>query len=264
MRAAVKVSFVVPALDHARFIRRCLDSCLAQGIEDSEILVQDGGSRDGTQEILRSYGDRIAWVSEKDSGQGDAVNRAIGRARGEIVAWINSDDYYPDGGCLRAVLAEFDADPLVDIVYGDGLVVDAEGEPIRPYRNKTFSSLRDLIVSPNGPSQPATFFRRRLFLEAGGVRTDLHYALDYELWLRLFPLARRTRRIPRTLACMAFHADAKSTHAMLKQIREAARAKFAHASAAGLGPLDRLQLLGGVGMNYAYWAAVRTGPRRAA
>lgn len=264
MRAAVRLSFVVPTFNHARFLRRCLDSCLAQGIADAEILVQDGGSTDDTREILRSYGDRVSWVSEKDGGQGDAVNRAIGRARGEIVAWINSDDYYPDAGCLAPVLAEFEADPEVDLVYGDGLVVTAEGEPIRPYRNKTFSSLRDLLVSPNGPSQPATFFRRRLFLEAGGIRTDLHYALDYELWLRLFPRARRVRRIPRTLACMAFHADAKSTYAMPKQIREAARAKLAHAAAARLGPVDRLRLLGGVGMNWAYWLAVRTGLRRAA
>lgn len=258
----MRVSFVIPTRNQARFIRRCLDGCLAQKLEDFEIIVSDGLSTDGTQDVLASYGDRISWTSERDSGQAEAVNKGVARATGEVVAWINSDDYYPDAGCLQAVISEFERDPETDVVYGDAFVVTGDGAPIRPYRNRTFSSARDVIVAPIGPSQPATFFRRRLFMEVGGLRTDLHYALDYELWIRMFARARRIRRVPRVLACVTFHPDAKSTYAMLPQIREATRAKLAHAAAAGLGPLDRLRLALGVGMNWAYFLAVRTRLRR--
>jgi glycosyltransferase involved in cell wall biosynthesis len=260
----MRLSFVIPTLNQGPFIRRCIDSCLAQGIADSEILVQDGGSTDGTREILRGYGDRVAWTSAPDRGQGDAVNKGVSRARGEVVAWINSDDYYPDPDCLSAVLAEFDRDAEVDIVYGDGVVVDVEGTVIRPYRNRPFASARDLIVEPVGLSQPASFFRRSTFLAVGGLRTDLYCALDYDLFIRLFQKARRVRRVPRTLACMTFHPDAKSTRAMLRQIREATRLKAEYARTNGLGVVDLGRLAIGVGKLYAYWLAVRTGMWRAA
>lgn len=260
----MKLSFVVPTRNQAPFLRRCLDSCLAQAIPDSEIVVQDGASTDGSPQILASYGDALRWTSERDSGQAEAVNKGIARARGEVIAWINSDDYYPDPGCVRTALEELERAPAADLVYGDGLVVTAAGEPIRPYVNRDFASVRDLVVAPIGPPQPATFFRRRLFLDAGGLRLDLHYALDYELWLRMFPRARGVRRVPRTLACMTFHPGAKSTYAMLPQIREAAAVKRAAATAHRLGLADRVRLEAGVAMNLAYWVAVRTGLRRAA
>jgi glycosyltransferase involved in cell wall biosynthesis len=259
----MRVSFVVPTRNHAPWIRRCLDSCLAQGLPDAELLVADALSTDGTQEILASYRDRVSWRSEKDAGQGDAVNKLVARATGDVIAWINSDDYYADERALPAVLEVFEREPMVDIVYGDARVVTAGGEPLRRYWSRDFASARDVIVAPIGPPQPATFFRRQVFLDAGGLRTELHYALDYELWLRMFRLARGIRRVPRTLACMAFHPDAKSTYAMLPQIREAAAAKRAAARENGLGPLDRIRIELGVGMNLAYWAAVRTGLRRA-
>lgn len=260
----MRLSFVVPTRNQARFLRRCIDSCLAQAIPDSEILVVDGASTDGTQDILVSYGDAIRWASERDSGQAEAVNKGIARARGEVIAWINSDDYYPDPGCVRAALDELDRAPAVDLVYGDGLVVTAAGERIRPYRNRTFADARELLLSPIGPSQPATFFRRSLFVAAGGLRTELHYALDYDLWLRMFPRSRGVRRIERTLACMTFHADAKSTRGMLPQIREVRRVKKEHARHLALGALDRARVAAGVSLLYAYWLAVRSGLRRAA
>lgn len=259
----MRVSFVVPTRNHAPWIRRCLDSCLAQGLPDAELLVADALSTDGTQEILASYGDRVRWTSERDAGQGDAVNKLVARATGDVIAWINSDDYYADDQALSSVVEVFEREPVVDVVYGDARVVTAGGDPLRRYGSRDFRSARDVIVAPIGPPQPATFFRRRLFLEAGGLRTELHYALDYELWLRMFPRARGIRRVPRTLACMAFHPDAKSTYAMLPQIREAASAKRAAARENGLGALDRVRIELGVAMNLAYWAAVRTGLRRA-
>jgi glycosyltransferase involved in cell wall biosynthesis len=260
----MRVSFVVPTRNQARFLRRCLDSCLAQGIPDSEIVVVDGLSTDGTQEILRAYGDRVRWTSERDGGQAEAVNKGVAAARGEIIAWLNSDDAYADDRALAAVLGAFDASPDVDVVVGDAMTVDEAGRPIRPYRNRPFEEARQVLLEPIGPSQPATFFRRRLFLEAGGLRPELHYALDYELWLRLFPRARALRYLPRTLALTTFHAEAKSIRAMGRQIREVARVKREHAPAFALSTGERLRLWRGVAGLYAYWALVRLGLRRAA
>jgi len=193
------------------------------------------------------------------------VNRAVARASGEIVAWINSDDFYPDPTVLPAVVAAFESDPAVDVVHGGALTVDGEGRPIRPHRTREMRRLADLLVSPTGPSmQPAVFFRRRLYLQAGGLREDLHYAMDYDLWLRMFPLAGAFRFLPRPLACATFHAGAKSIRGMRRQIDEIVMLKRAYAPVYRLGLGERLRLWSGVAALYAYWAAVRLGVRRAA
>lgn len=261
----MRVSFVIPTRNQARFVARCIESCLAQGIPDSEILVLDGASADGTQEILASYGDRIAWTSEPDGGQGDAVNKGVGRARGDVIAWINSDDRYADASVLSDVLAAFAADPRRDLVYGDGLTVDAADRPLRPYRTRDIRSPVDVLLHPSSPVlQPATFFRRQLFLDAGGLRADLHYALDYELWLRMFPRARAFHHLRRPLAVATYHESAKSVSGMLRQIRETVAVKREHQRRFALGAGDRIRLEAGMASLYAYWAAVRLHLKRAA
>jgi glycosyltransferase involved in cell wall biosynthesis len=254
----MRVSFVIPTRNQARFIRRCIDSCLAQSVRDSEILVVDGASSDGTPEILASYGDRIAWTSERDAGQADAVNKGVARARGEIIAWINSDDRYADASVLSTVLAAFEEDPRRDVVYGDAITVDERDRPLRPYRTRALSSPKDALLSPGSISmQPATFFRRELFAAIGGLRIDLHYALDYELWLRMFPRAREICYLRRTLACATYHTDAKSIAGMGRQIRETVAVKREYQEEFELGLGDRVRLEAGIASLYAYWAAVR-------
>lgn len=260
----MRVSFVIPSRNQAAFIRRCVDGCLAQRVGDREIIVVDGMSSDGTQAILASYGRRVRWTSEPDAGQADAVNKGVARATGEIVAWINSDDCYAGPDAVPAALEAFEADPELDLVYGDALTVTADGSPLRPYARRAFRTARDVVVAPIGPSQPATLFRRELFHAAGGLRTDLHWALDYDLMVRLFARARRVRRLPGTIAWMTYHADAKSIRGMREQIAEAAALKRAHARALGLGPVDRARTWRGIGAMYAYWLAVRLGLRRVA
>lgn len=258
----MRVSFVIPTLNQAAFLRRCIDSCLGQGLDDAEVLVVDGRSTDGTRDILASYGERISWTSEADSGQAEAVNKGIARAGGEIVAWINSDDAYAGPGSVRLALREFEADPEVDLVYGQADVVDARGRFLRPYARRAFARAMDLLVAPIGPPQPAVLFRRELFLAAGGLRQDLHYALDYDLMLRLFERARRVRHLTVPLAHMTFHADAKSIRAMGPQIREAVAIKRAHEAALRPGPLDRARLWWGVALLQAYRLAVQLRLRR--
>lgn len=260
----MKVSFVVPTRNQAPYIRRCLDACLAQRVDDAEIVVADGLSTDGTQAILASYGDRIRWTSERDAGQSDAVNKAVARARGDVIAWINSDDYYPSDDVVPTVLAAFSESPGVDVVYGRATAVDAAGRELRPYRTRRISSAKEILLLPTPPAmQPAIFFRRALFQQVGGLRTDLHYAMDYDLWLRMFPRARELRFVDRVLAHASFHPDAKSIAHLGKQVRELAMLKRLHRPAFELGLLDRVRCAAGVAELYAYWVAVRLGGRRA-
>lgn len=263
MAAGVKVSFVIPTRNQGRFIGRCIESCLEQAIDDAEIVVVDGASTDETLDVLRGFGDRVRWSSAPDSGQAQAVNRGVASARGEIVAWINSDDYYPDPGVLSAVVSAFDEEPGVDIVYGRGRMVDASGATIRVTRGGALHSAADLLVSPSGLLQPAVFFRRRAFINAGGLREELHYALDYDLWLRMFPRARATRYVDRELACATYHEGAKSIAGLWRQVRELDALKRMHRGEFELCFRQRLRLAAGTASLYAYWAAVRLGLRRA-
>lgn len=259
---AVRVSFVIPTRNQAGFLRRCIDSCLAQQVEDAEVVVVDGCSTDGTQAVLAGYGDRIHWTSEPDSGQAEAVNKGVARARGELIAWINSDDAYARPDAVRLALREFEVDAEVDLVFGQADVIDAGGQFLRPYARRAFTGARDLLVAPIGPPQPAVFFRKELYLAVGGLRPDLHYALDYDLMLRLFGRARRIRHLPVPLALMTFHADAKSIRAMGLQIREAAAIKRAHAAGLRLGLLDRARMGWAIAALHLYRLAVRLGLRR--
>lgn len=258
----MKISFVIPTRNQASFIRRCIDSCLAQTI-DAEVLVVDGVSTDGTQDVLASYGDRIRWVSERDSGQGEALDKGVRMASGEVIAWINSDDYYPDSHVLKMVSDAFEADPTLDILYGDGDMVDVDGKPIRRRYGVPAQSARDVICIAAPPMlQPAAFFRRSLYLDVGGIRTDLHLALDYDLWIRMWERARTVRYVPQTLAMATHHEDAKTARALFSQVNELTRLKLAHGRRIGMGPKQWAKTAFGVVSLYVYCAAVRSGLRQ--
>ncbi len=260
----MRVSFVIPTQNHAAFIRRCIDSCLEQDLPDREILVVDGASTDGTQAVLAGYGDRIQWVSEPDEGQAQAVNKGVRAASGEVIAWLNSDDYYAGERPLRQVVRAFEDDGQLDVAYGEARLVRTDGSLLRRYRTRPPGDLATLLVAPIPPAmQPAVFFRRRLFLDCGGLREDLHYAMDYDLWLRMFPRARLVRRLPLLVACATFHLGAKSVAGLQEQVDELIRLKKEHARAARLSMVNRIRLLAGVAELRLYCAAVRLGLRSA-
>jgi glycosyltransferase involved in cell wall biosynthesis len=260
----MRLSFVIPTRNQARFLPECIHSCLAQQVPDSEIVVIDGDSTDNTRDVLRGYGDRIRWISEPDRGQSDAINKGVRMSQGELTAWINSDDYYASPRAIPTLLEAFAAERDVDIAYGNGVRVTVDGKELGPYRARPPGRLAQIITHPASfLLQPAVLFRRELFLDVGGLDESLHYTMDYELWIRMFAAARVTRYIPETIACARYHTDAKSVATMGKQIREIYGVKTRNADRLDLGLVDRMLMYAGVASMGIYWAAVRLGVMRA-
>jgi len=236
------VSIVTPSLGQAAFVERTVESVLAQrGDFDLEYLVQDGGSADGTLAVLDRYRDRISLVVERDAGQADAVNRALRRARGDILGWVNSDDLLRPGAVQAAVEA-FRAHPDALWLHGRCDIVDEEDRPIRRLvaAYKDFRSRRhrlDRLLVENYVSQMTVFWRRPLLERVGLLDPSLRYTFDYDLWLRFAAVA-PPLYLPRTLAAFRWHAASKSGSSFEAQFAEDHRVFLRHAPDA---PLLRLR-----------------------
>jgi glycosyltransferase involved in cell wall biosynthesis len=178
------VSIVTPSYNQGRFIRETIESVLTQDYPNIEYWVIDGGSTDATVSILREYESdrRFHWLSEPDRGQADAVNKGWRRAQGEILGWLNSDDTYLPGA-LKAQALALIAHPAVGVVYGDAIFTNPHGHPLQRYHTRPFDRRRFLHLS--AIPQPSALIRHSLVMRHGGLDTQLHYALDYELFLRL-------------------------------------------------------------------------------
>jgi GT2 family glycosyltransferase len=182
------LSIVTPSFNQAPFIEHTIRSVLDQGYPHLEYQVMDGGSTDGTIDILRRYDDKLRWVSERDGGQTAAINEGFRRTKGDVIAWINSDDVYVPGA-FHHIGEVFATRPDVQWICGRCPIMDAEGRSHRSWVT-TYKeyflhrySYRRLLVE-NFISQPAVFFRRSLFDRVGGLDEAYHYAMDYDLWLR--------------------------------------------------------------------------------
>ena len=177
------VSILTPSFNQGRFLGDCLDSVARQTQPRIEHVVMDGGSTDGSLEILARAGENVRWISEPDRGQADAVNKAFEASTGEIVGWVNSDDGLFAADSVARVVLAFEEHPDVGVVYGDAALVDESRRILRHHRSRWPAGSLPL-VSPI--VQPGAFFRRSV-VEAGEplLRVELHRFLDYELWLRL-------------------------------------------------------------------------------
>ncbi len=188
-----KLSIITPTLNHGAFIERTIRSVLDQGYPNLEYVIVDGGSTDGTVDIIRRYEDRLAWwVSEPDGGQSAAINRGIENTTGEIVAFLNSDDYYLPGA-LNTVAAAFErtdaswvAGAAIDIEEKSPRMVTRHWVPVPPsYSEGHRRGRHHWMLVPWHVPQPSAFWRRELFDRFGLLRTDMHYAFDAEFMLRL-------------------------------------------------------------------------------
>lgn len=202
------VSIITPSYNQAEFLEETILSVLQQDYPNLEYIIIDGGSTDGSVEIIRKYADRLAyWVSEPDLGQTDAINKGFARAQGEVLAWLNSDDvYYP--GAVQGVMNFLQAHPSTGVVYGDADYLDEDGKIIGqfPARQTDYRRLRNGYVHI---PQQTCFFRALLWQMAGPLDPTFYFAMDYDLWVRLAQIA-VLKYVPQRWAAFRLHSDAKT------------------------------------------------------
>ncbi|MBI4492339.1 MAG: glycosyltransferase, partial [Chloroflexi bacterium] len=203
------VSIVTPSYNQARFIEQTIRSVLDQDYPSIEYLIFDGGSTDGSVEVIRSYAPRLAhWASEPDRGQSHAINKGFARASGDLLAWLNSDDYYLPGA-VRTAVAALEARPEVDVVFSDAVLHAHESGERWPYTARP-ADLVALLRDGNHIPQATSFIRRRALERVGLLDESLHAAMDYDLWLRI-ALEGQLGYVPGVvLAVQRLHGAAKS------------------------------------------------------
>ncbi len=235
------VSIVTPSYNQAPYLEQTIQSVLGQDYPRLEYLVIDGGSTDNSVEIIKKYakpmesGSSLSksqqqaaglqnrtidyWVSEKDRGQAEAINKGFARAKGEILAWLNSDDYYLPN-TVSAVVKCFEENPDVVMAYGDMLAVDGNGQTINILKYKQLS-LEDLLCFQI-IGQPSVFFRRAAFEKTGPLETTFHFMLDHHLWIRLAQQG-PILYVPQVWSAARYHPAAKNRARAAEFGREAFR-----------------------------------------
>jgi hypothetical protein len=201
------VSIITPSYNQAAYLEATIRSVLGQDYAPLEYLIVDGASQDGSLQIIQRYASRLAWwVSEPDHGQADAINKGFKHARGEIVAWLNSDDLYLPGA-VRSAVESLQANPQAGMVYGEAVTIDPTGRPLNWLAFGDWG-LRELM-NFRVICQPAVFMRRALLEKAGYLDASFHYMLDHHLWLRMARLA-PIQHVPQLWAADRHHPAAKN------------------------------------------------------
>lgn len=219
----MKISVITPSFNQGHFIKETIDSVLNSNYDDIEYIVMDGGSTDDTVDILKSYGDRIIWKSEKDNGQTDAINKGMNLATGDILCFLNSDDYYM-ADTISYVMDYFKNNNDAMWLSGDYKIVDENGEEIqgfvKKYKNllKSFPNKMTLKVA-NYIIQPSTFWRKEVYKTIGPFDEKLNYVMDYDYWLRTikkYPLYLTKKK----LCSFRIHGQSKGGFDFSKQFDE--------------------------------------------
>lgn len=207
-----RISIVTPSYNQAQYIGWTVRSVLLQRYPNLEYIVMDGGSKDGTMDVLAPYADRLAYlVSERDKGQSDAVHRGFARSTGDIMAYLNSDDMLAPGA-LHQIARVFAERPDVDVVYSHRVTVDGQNRVkwywILPKHSNWYMSRWDLIP------QETCFWRRKWFEKCGNVDPTYRFALDYDLFVRFMQAGAKFLRMDRFLGVFREHDAAKTSQWM--------------------------------------------------
>lgn len=182
-----KISVITPCRNMATFLTDCMDSVFEQNYPSVEYIVIDGASTDGTIDVIKKYENRLDyWVSEPDRGQSHAINKGFARATGDLLVWMNADDYFLPGA-FREIADAWSTQPGAPFYFGDGLRVDAQKRfksRFTPDGRVRFDR-HALLLGLNYILQPSTFISRKIVELSGGVDESLHYGMDSDLWMRL-------------------------------------------------------------------------------
>jgi glycosyltransferase involved in cell wall biosynthesis len=227
------ITVVIPSLNQGRFFRECIESIISQAYRKIEIIVIDGGSSDETVSIIKEYDDLIAyWISEPDQGQSNAINKGFKKSSGEVVAWLNSDDYYLPGA-LEKIAQAFNANPIAPFYFADGLRVNERGDKI----SKFFSAIvpafdkKAFTHGLNYILQPSTFINRNALEQVGYINENLHYGMDSDLWMRLSNLG-APQAIQAVISASREYADTKTSSGSFKRVEELRQIAMTHSGLA--------------------------------
>ena len=216
-----KISVVTPSLNQGRFLEECITSVIKQDYPDFEYIIIDGGSTDNSLDIIAEYKQYLAYsVSEPDNGQSSAISKGFKKAKGELVAWLNSDDYYLPGA-FRKVAEAYGRDPEASFYFGNGLRVDSKGmKKSRFFESETVNFNRDaLLYCLNYILQPATFINSSYLKKINFLDEDLHYGMDTDLWLRLSK-EKMPAFVPETLSVSREYGNTKTSTGSFQRIEE--------------------------------------------
>lgn len=212
------VSIVTPSLNQKEYLPAAVESVLRQDYPRLEYIVVDGGSTDGSVEVLRGYDGRLRWISEPDTGQANAINKGFRLSSGEILAWINADDLLLKGAVRKAVDA-FRQEPDAGMVYGEGFLIDEEGRIKGRFPHSAPFNLWRLIHYGDTILQQTAFMRRSALEAVGRLDESLHWGLDWDLFIRLGKRY-RARYIPEDLACLREYGTTKTSTGGYRRLRE--------------------------------------------
>lgn len=210
-----RISIITPSFNQGHFIEETIQSVLSQNYPNLEYIIIDGGSTDQTVEIIQQYEDQITyWISERDRGQTHAINKGLDRATGDILAYLNSDDYYLPG-TLHKVAEYFRQFPQTDLLHGRCRYVNEQGDKIgEQFGNiQSFEEVVDIWEvwwKKRQFVQPEVFWSRRIMKKVGSFNESLHYVMDYDYWCRILQLQGQVGRLDEELSCFRFTADQKS------------------------------------------------------
>jgi len=235
------ISIITPSYQQRAYLEECLRSVHEQAYPYLEHIVVDGGSDDGSREVIEQHAHRLAWwCSEADRGQSDAINKGLGHATGGVFSWLNSDDRLLPGA-LQAVGDAFAADPNLVVLEGHRLLETPDGVQERSMRND--GPDRDALFLAPVVNQQSTFYRMDAVRAVGGVDDALHYAMDLDLWWRvLFAYGpQHVRSIPQDLAVFRLQPQSKTMRGAEAFVIETAA--LLHAMAAATGQQDLVELL---------------------
>lgn len=210
----LRVSVVTPSYNQVKFLEETIRSVLSQDYPNLEYIIIDGGSTDGSVDIIRKYGDRLGyWESEPDRGQAHAINKGLARASGDILCWINSDDLLTPG-TLHSVSGRFSSNPDTSWCTGQCQSIEEDGTPRKLLSVDIDGPLSEWLVHMRynraAILQPSTFWSRRAWEQVGPLREDLHYAFDFEFFYRLRKKAGSPEWLDAALSKFRLHGESKT------------------------------------------------------